>query len=175
MMMPVGGDSLHLQYTRWMRLGQLSGLVCAFLYLIAVAAPLFLGAEPASALSWALYYEFGRSFSKLNVLGEAQSLSWMWFVIFSLSVVICFLDIRRERFFASMFVLLLLLVITLSVIYVDFILEFKFESRVSVLSPWLKIAFFVICGNFMYLALRSRFFQIRRYQRARKSERSSTS
>lgn len=156
-------------------MGQLSGLVCAFLYLLAVAAPLFLGAEPAHALSWALYYEVGRSFSMLNVVGEAQSLAWMWLVIFSLSVVICFLDIRRKRFFASSFVLVLLLVITLSVVYVDFILEFKYGARITVLSPWLKIAFLVVCGNFMYLALRSRFFQYRRYQLAQKAERGAAS
>lgn len=152
-------------------MGQLSGLVCAFLYLLAVAAPLVLGAEPANALSWALYYEVGRSFSLLKIVGEAQSLSWMWFVIFTLSVVICFLDIRRERFFASSFVLVLLLSITLGVVYMDFILQFQYESRVTLISPWLKIAFLVICGNFMYLALRSRFFQYRRYHRAQKAER----
>jgi hypothetical protein len=152
-------------------MGQLSGLVCAFLYLLAVAAPLVLGAEPANALSWALYYEVGRSFSLLKIVGEAQSLSWMWFVIFTLSVVICFLDIRRERFFVSSFVLVLLLFVTLGVVYMDFILQFQYESRVSLISPWLKIAFLVICGNFMYLALRSRFFQYRRYYRAQKAER----
>jgi len=164
---------LRLQYTKWMRLGQLSGLVCAFVYLLAVAAPLFLGAEPSHALSWALYYEIGRSFSMLDIVGDAQSLAWMWLVIFALSVVICFLDIRRKRFFASSFVLLLLLGITLSVVYVDFILEFKYDSRVAVVSPWLKIVFLAICGNFMYLALRSRFFQYRRHQRAQKAERNA--
>lgn len=156
-------------------MGQLSGLVCAFLYLLAVATPLFLGAKPAHALSWALYYEVGRTFSLLNISGEALSLSWMWFVIFTLSIVICFLDIRRERFFASSFVLLLLLVITLSVIYYDFILEFKFGGRVAVISPWVKIAFLVTCGNFMYLALRSRFFQYRRYRLALRAEGTTTS
>lgn len=152
-------------------MGQLSGLVCAFLYLLAVSAPLVLGAEPANALSWALYFEIGRSFSLLKIVGEAQSLSWMWFVIFTLSVVICFLDIRRERFFVSSFVLVLLLFVTLGVVYMDFILQFQYESRVSLISPWLKIAFLVICGNFMYLALRSRFFQYRRYQQVQKAER----
>ena len=166
---------MGLYYTKWIRLGQLSGLVCAFVYLLAVAAPLFLGAEPAHALSWALYYEVGRSFARLNVVGDGQSLSWMWLVIFTLSVVICFLDIRRRRFFASSFVLLLLLVITLSVIYVDFILEFQYSARVSVVSPWLKIAFLVVAGNFMYLALRSRFFQYRRYKIAQKAERNTSS
>ena len=63
---------MQLNYTRWMRLGQLSGLVCAFLYLIAVVAPLLLGAEPAHALSWALYYEIGRTFSLLNLAGDEQ-------------------------------------------------------------------------------------------------------
>ena len=105
-----------------MRLGQLSGLVCAFLYLIAVTAPLLLGAEPAHALSWALYYEIGRTFSLLNIAGEAKSLSWLWFMVFTLSVVI-----------------------------------------------------FVVCGNFMYLALRSRFFQYRSYLRAQKAERKTNS
>jgi hypothetical protein len=152
-------------------MGQLSGLVCAFLYLLAVAAPLILGAEPANALSWALYYEVGRTFSLLKIVGEAQSLSWMWFVIFTLSVVICFLDIRRERFFVSSFVLVLLLFVTLGVIYMDFILQFQYASRVTLISPWLKIAFLVICGNFMYLALRSRVFQYRRYHKAQKAER----
>ncbi|NKB50574.1 MAG: hypothetical protein GKS02_14555 [Alphaproteobacteria bacterium] len=156
-------------------MGQLSGLVCAFLYLLAVAAPLVLGAIPANALSWALYYEVGRSFSLLKMVGEAQSLTWMWFVIFTLSVVICFLDIRRERFFVSSFVLILLLGVTLGVVYMDFILQFQYEVRVSLISPWLKIAFLVICGNFMYLALRSRFFQYRRLHRAQKAEREAAS
>lgn len=158
------GEDVHLKYTRWMRLGQLSGLVVAFIFLIAVAAPLFLQAEPANALSWALYYEFGRTFSLLDVYGDESSLTWLWLVVFVLSVVICFLDIRRKRFFASGFVLLLLLFITLSVIYVDFIVEFRLGGRVSVLSPWVKIAFLIVCGNFMYLALRSRYFQYRRHR-----------
>ena len=166
---------MHLKYTKWMRLGQLSGLVCAFLYLIAVTAPLLLGAEPAHALSWALYYEIGRTFSLLNLAGDAKSLSWLWIMVFSLSVVICFLDIRRQRFFASSYVLLLLLVITLSVVYIDFILQFQYKGRVAIVSPWLKIAFFVVCGNFMYLALRSRFFQYRSYMRAQKAERKANS
>ena len=106
---------MSFQYNRWMRLGQLSGLVCAFLYMLAVAAPLFLSAVPENAVSWALYYEVGRTFTLLNISGEALSLSWLWFIVFSLSVVICFLDIRRQRFFASSFVLALLLIITLSV------------------------------------------------------------
>lgn len=156
-------------------MGQLSGLVCAFMYLLAVATPLFLGAEPAHAMSWALYYEVGRTFSLLNITGAAHSLSWMWLVIFTLSVVICFLDIRRERFFASSVVLLLLLLITLSVIYVDFILEFQYSGRIAVISPWVKIAFLVICGNFMYLALRSQFFQYRRYRRALRAESAAAS
>lgn len=166
---------MGLHYTKWMRMGQLSGLVCAFMYWIAVAAPLFLGAEPANAVSWALYYEVGRTFSLLNISGPANSLSWMWFTIFTLSVVICFLDIRRERFFASSIVLLLLLFITLSVIYVDFILEFQYSGRIAIISPWLKIAFLVVCGNFMYLALRSRFFQYRRYRLAQRDERATAS
>lgn len=166
---------MGFHYTKWIKMGQLSGLVCGFFYLIAVATPLFLGAKPANAVSWALYYEIGRTFSLLNISGEALSLSWLWFVIFLLSIVICFLDIRRQRFFASSVVLLLLLVITLSVIYVDFILEFKFDDRIAIISPWVKIAFLVVCGNFMYLALRSRFFQYRRYRRALRAERASAS
>jgi len=160
---------LSLQYNKWMRLGQLSGLVCGFVYLLAVSAPLFLGNQPADALSWALYYEVGRSFSMLKISGAGQSLAWLWFVIFTLSVVICFLDIRRQRFFASTVVLALLLMITLSVVYVDFILEFQYSGRVAVISPWIKIAFLVVCGNFMYLALRSRFFQYRRYKQAQRA------
>jgi hypothetical protein len=175
MMVAKENGALGLHYTKWIRMGQLSGLVCAFLYWIAVAAPLFLGAEPASAMSWALYYEVGRTFSLLNISGPENSLSWMWFVIFTLSVVICFLDIRRERFFASSVVLALLLVITLSVIYMDFILEFQYSERIAVISPWVKIAFFVVCGNFMYLALRSRFFQYRRYRLAQRAERATAS
>ena len=138
--MIVTGEDVHLplQYTRWMKMGQLSGLVVAFVYMLAVATPLFLGSEPAHALSWALYYEVGRTFSLLNVSGDGQSLAWLWFVVFSLSVVICFLDIRRQRFFASGFVISLLLVITLSIIYIDFVLEFQYGGRLSVLSPWLK-------------------------------------
>jgi hypothetical protein len=154
-------------------MGQLSGLACGFSYLLAVAAPLFLGAEPAHAVSWALYYEVGRTFSLLNITGEAQSLAWLWFITFALSIVICFLDIRRQRFFASSVVLLLLLVITLSVVYVDFILEFQYKDRVSIVSPWVKIAFLVVCGNFMYLALRSRFFQYRRYKQAQRATEAS--
>ena len=150
-------------------MGQLSGLVVAFLYLLAVSAPLVLGAEPANALSWALYYEVGRTFTYLEIFGEEHSLFILWFMIFLLSIVICFLDIRRQRFFASSFVLALLLVITLSVIYVDFILEFQYGGRVTIISPWVKIAFFVFCGNFMYLALRSRFFQYRRYRLAQRA------
>ena len=156
-------------------MGQLCGLVVAFLYMLAVATPLFLGAEPAHALSWALYYEIGRSFSLLNVYGEGQSIIWLWFIAFLLSVVICFLDIRRKRFFASGFVLLLLLVVTLSVIYVDFILEFKFNDRIAVISPWVKITFLVVSGNFMYLALRSTFFQYRSYRIAQRAENDATS
>lgn len=166
---------MGFQYTRWIRMGQLSGLVVAFWYMLSVAAPLFLAAEPANVLSWALYYEIGRSFSLLNISGDGEFINWLWFVTFLLSIIICFLDIRRERFFVSGFVLLLLLGITLSVIYVDFVLEFKYGDRVSVLSPWLKIAFLVICGNFMYLALRSRFFQYRRHRATlRAEERSAT-
>ncbi len=165
---------MGFQYTKWIRMGQLSGLVVAFLYLLSVAAPLFLAAEPAHVLSWALYYEIGRTFSLLNVSGEGLFANWLWFVTFLLSIVICFLDIRRERFFVSGFVLLLLLGLTLSIIYVDFVLEFKFGDRLAVLSPWLKIAFLVICGNFMYLALRSRFFQYRRYRRALRAEQNTT-
>ncbi len=165
---------MGFQYTKWIRMGQLSGLVVAFLYLLSVAAPLFLAAEPAHVLSWALYYEIGRTFSLLNVSGEGLFANWLWFVTFLLSIVICFLDIRRERFFVSGFVLLLLLGLTLSIIYVDFVLEFKFGDRLAVLSPWLKIAFLVICGNFMYLALRSRFFQYRRYRAARRAEQNTT-
>lgn len=145
-------------------MGQLSGMVCAFLYMLAVATPLFLTEKPEEALSWALYYEVGRTFSLLDVYGDGHSVIWMWFVLFLLSIIICFLDIRRERFFVSSFVLALLLLITLSVVYIDFILQFKYGARVAVLSPWVKIAFFVTCGNFMYLALRSRFFQYRRYR-----------
>ena len=156
-------------------MGQLSGLLCAFLYMLAVATPLFLSAEPAHTLSWALYFEIGRTFSLLNLYGEAQSVAWMWIVVFLLSIVICFLDIRRERFFASSFVLLLLLIITLSLIYVDFVLEFQYGKRVTVLSPWVKIAFLVVCGNFMYLALRSRFFQYRRHRLALRAQRGATS
>ncbi len=164
---------MGFEYTRWIRMGQLSGLVCAFLYLIAVSTPLFLGTEPANALSWALYYEVGRTFSYLDIFGDAQPLLILWFMVFLLSIVICFLDIRRERFFASSFVLALLLVITLSVIYVDFILEFQYGERVAIISPWVKIAFFVFCGNFMYLALRSRFFQYRRHRQARRKAQSN--
>jgi hypothetical protein len=156
-------------------MGQLSGLVVAFLFSLAVAAPMFLSTEPAHALSWALYFEVGRTFSLLDLYGETLSVLWLWFLIFSLSVVICFLDIRRKRFFASGFVLALLLVLTLAVIYNDFVLEFRYGDRVSVLSPWVKIAFFVFCGNFMYLALRSRFFQYRRYRAALRAERGGAS
>jgi len=148
-------------------MGQLCGLAVAFLYMLSVSTPLFLAAEPAHALSWALHYEVGRTFSHLDIYGEGLSLNWLWFAVFMLSIVICFLDIRRQRFFASSFVLLLLLLITLRVIYVDFIVEFKFGDRVTVISPWLKIAFLVVSGNFMYLALRSRFFQFLRYLRSR--------
>ena len=69
--------------------------------------------------------------------------------------------------------MVLLLVITLPVIYVDFILEFQYSGRVAIISPWVKIAFLVICGNFMYLALRSRFFQYRRYRLAQRAERAT--
>ena len=155
---------MKLPYTRWMRMGQLCGLVVSFVFMLAVAAPLLLSAEPANALSWALYYEFGRTFSLLNVYGNENSLTGLWLLMFLLSVVICFLDIRRERFFASGFVLLLLLFITLAVIYVDFIIEFRLGGRLAVLSPWVKIAFLIVCGNFMYLALRTRYFQYRRYR-----------
>lgn len=164
---------LPFQYNRWIRLGQLSGLVCAFLYMLAVAAPLFLAAQPARAVSWALYYEVGRTFSLLEIYGTDLNLNWLWFVLFSLCVIICFLDLRRRRFFASGFVLFLLLGITLALIYIDFVVEFRLGDRVSALSPWPKIAFLVVCGNFMYLALRSRFFQYRRYLAARKAERSA--
>lgn len=166
---------MDLTYTKWIRMGQLAGLVVAFLYLLSVAAPLFLAAEPAHVLSWALYYEIGRTFSLLNISNDGQILNFLWFVTFLLSIIICFLDIRRQRFFVSGFVLLLLLGLTLSVIYTDFVLEFKFGDRVAVLSPWLKIAFFVVCGNFMYLALRARFFQYRRYRAARRAERRAIS
>lgn len=164
---------MPFQYNRWIRLGQLSGLVCAFWYLVAVAAPLFLAAEPANAVSWAIYYEFGRNFSLMAIYGTGLTLNWLWFTLFALSIVICFLDLRRQRFFASGFVLLLLLLITLALIYIDFIVEFRYGGRVSALSAWPKIAFLVICGNFMYLALRSRFFQFRRYRSARKAERAA--
>ena len=166
---------MQLQYTKWMKMGQLSGLVVAFIFALSVAAPIFLSVEPSSALSWAIHYEFGRSFSLLGLYGKELSILWLWFAVFTLSVVICFLDIRRERFFVSCFVLALLLVMTLRIIYVDFVLEFQYGGRVTVLSPWVKIAFLVICGNFMYLALRSRFFQYRRYRAARRAERSATS
>jgi len=166
---------LGFRYTKWIKMGQLSGLVCAFLYMVAVAAPLFLGTNPADALSWALYYEIGRTFSYLNISGDENSLAWAWFTIFTLSIVICFLDIRRKRFFASSVVLVLLLLITLPVIYVDFILEFHYSARLAVISPWIKIAFFVMCGNFMYLALRSRFFQYRRYRLAQRAEQATPS
>ena len=156
-------------------MGQLSGLAMAFLYLLAVATPLILATEPAHALSWALYFEVGRTFSLLDVYGEGLALNWLWFAVFLLSIVICFLDIRRRRFFASGFVLLILLLLTLSMIYVDFIVEFKFGDRVTVISPWLKIVFFIISGNFMYLALRSRFFQYWRYRSALRAERDAAS
>lgn len=162
-------NTVAFQYTKWIRMGQLSGLVCAFVYLIAVATPLFLGTEPANAVSWALYYEVGRTFSYLDLFGDTQWLLALWFLVFMLSIVICFLDIRRQRFFVSSFVLALLLAITLAVVYVDFVLEFQYGGRVTVLSPWVKIAFLVICGNFMYLALRSRFFQYRRHRLARRT------
>ena len=165
------GRAMELQYNKWMRMGQLSALVCAFVYSLAVAAPMFLSAEPANALSWALYYEIGRTFSLLDLYGNNQTLLWLWFLMFSLSVVICFLDIRRRRFFVSSFVIALLLVVTLAMIYADFVVQFKYGDRVAVLSPWIKIAFLVICGNFMYLSLRSRFFQYRRYRMALRAER----
>jgi hypothetical protein len=148
-------------------MGQLCGLVVAFLFMLSVATPLILAAEPANALSWALHYEVGRTFSLLDFYGEGLRLNWLWFAVFMLSMVICFLDIRRQRFFASSFVLLLLLFITLRVIYVDFVVEFKFGERVTVISPWLKIGLLVVSGNFMYLALRSRCFQFFRYLRSR--------
>jgi hypothetical protein len=163
------GESVHFHYTRWMRMGQLCGLVVAFVFMIAVAAPLLLRAEPASALSWALYYEFGRTFALLDVYGDEDSLMWMWLVVFVLSVVICFLDIRRQRFFASGFVLLLLLLLTLSVLYVDFIVEFRLGGRVSVVAVSLKKTVLIVCGNFMYLALRTRYFQYRRHRASLKT------
>ena len=155
-------------------MGQLSGLAVAFLYLLAVATPLFLATKPAHALTWALYYEIGRTFSLLEVSGRGLELNWLWFGVFMLSIVICFLDIRRQRFFVSSFVLAVLLLLTLALIYVDFLVQFKFADRITVISPWLKIAFLVVAGNFMYLALRSRFFQYLRYRFARRAERRGT-
>ncbi len=149
-------------------MGQLSGMVVAFLYFMAAATPGFLTANPAHALSWALYYEVGRTFSILNVYGQEQTVVWPWLAVFSLSIAICFLDIRRKRFFGSSLVLLLLLVLTLTVVYVDYIHEIKNSSRIGLLSPWVKIAFLLVCSYFMYVALRSRLLQYRRQRLARR-------
>ena len=97
----------------------------------------------------------------MRVYGAEQPLVWPWLVVFLLSIMTCFLDIRRRRFFASAFVLVLLLITTIAVVYVDFFLDIQNGSRVGLLSPWIKITFLLVCSGFMYAALRYRFFQYR--------------